>query len=396
MAQGAERIFRFAGDVDAVRELARRRLPRGLFEFIDRGSDDELAILNNRTALDRIKFRPRVLTDVSGRSAQATVLGRPAAMPLAIAPTGSAGIVWFQGELELARAAAAAGIPFTLANRSMTAIETIAAEAGGDVWFQIYPLRDRALTYELVARAAAAGARGLVVTVDTPLSPSRDYNERNGFSLPFRSTARGVVDILRHPRWLAGVVGRYHRHGGLPRFENLPERRRISGGMTAAAMLCDDLTWADIDEFRRRWPGKLIVKGLLHPEDARRAVACGADAVVVSNHGARNLDGTLAPIDALPDIVAAVGQRAEVFMDGGVRRGADIAKAVALGANCVLVGRAAVAGQSGAAHVLGILQRELLYTLATLGCRSLADLGPDILHAPHLALPRASSDPADL
>ena len=391
MKRSAAQIFRFANSVDSVRELAKKRLPRGLFEFIDRGSDDELAIINNRAAFDRVKFRPRALVDVSGRSSETTVFGNTIGMPLAVAPTGAAGLVWHKGEMALAKAAAAARVPFTLATRSMSSMEDISNEAGGTLWLQLYTLRNRDECYAIVERAHKAKFQGLVLTVDTPTNPSRDYNDRNGYSLPFKYTVRGITDILRHPRWLAGVIGRYYRDGGLPRFENLPGRRTINEGMSPTQMLSDDLTWRDIEEYRKRWPGKLIVKGILHPDDAKRAAMLGADAVIVSNHGGRNLDGSMAPLDALPEIADAIGNRAEVFMDGGIRRGADIAKAIALGAKCVLIGRptlygTAVAGELGATHVLDNLKREFLYTLATLGVPKVSELSRDIIHAPHLVL----------
>ncbi len=396
MTRSAASVFRFANSVESVRELAKKRLPKGLFEFVDRGSDDELAILNNRDAFNRVKFRPRALVDVSGRSSETTVFGQSIGMPLAIAPTGAAGLLWYRGEMALAKAAAAAKVPFTLATRSMSAMEDIASEAGGTLWLQLYTQRNRQDCYDVIERAKAAKFQGLVLTVDTPMNPSRDYNDRNGYSLPFKYTMRGVTDILLHPRWFAGVIGKYYANGGLPRFENLPGRRTINEGISPTQMLSDDLTWRDIEEYRRRWPGKLIVKGIMHPDDAKRAAQLGADAVIVSNHGARNLDGTMAPLDALPDVVDAVGNRIEVFMDGGIRRGADIAKAVALGARMVLIGRptlygTAVAGEMGATHVLNNLKKELLYTLATLGVPRISELSRDIIHAPHLA-PRATHE----
>ena len=344
-----------------------------------------------------MKFRPRALVDVSGRSSETTVFGQTIGMPLAVAPTGAAGLVWHKGEMALAKAAAAAKVPFTLATRLMSSMEDIAEEAGGTLWLQLYTLRNRDECYAIVERAHKAKFQGLVLTVDTPTNPSRDYNDRNGYSLPFKYTMRGIADILRHPHWFAAVIGRYYyRNGGLPRFENLPGRRTINEGVSATQMLSDDLTWCDIEEYRKRWPGKLIVKGILHPDDAKRAVMLGADAVVVSNHGGRNLDGSMAPFDALPEIADVIGSRAEVFMDGGIRRGADIAKAVALGAKCVLIGRptlygAAVAGQIGAAHVLDNLKKEFLYTLATLGVPKVSELSRDIIYAPHL-LPRTPKD----
>jgi len=372
-----------------VREAARRRLPRGIFEFIDRGAEDDDALANNREAFRRIRLRPRVLVDVSGRSAATTLFGRPQAMPLAIAPTGAAGLVWFEGELELARAAAAAEVPFTLATRSLASIESVAeAAAGGTLWFQLYVWAERALSYALVERAERAGFHALVVTVDVPVTPNREYNRRNGFSLPFRPSGRALLDMARHPRWLVGTMGRYLATTGMPRYENQPgqRRQRITQGEPAVrSMRSDDLTWDDIRELRRRWPRALIVKGLLRAEDALRAVECGADAVVVSNHGGRCLDSAVAPIDALPEIADAVGHRAVVLMDGGVRRGGDIVKALALGASAVLAGRptlygTAIGGRAGAAHVLDLLRAEMLTVMAQLGCRSIADIGPDLVH----------------
>jgi isopentenyl diphosphate isomerase/L-lactate dehydrogenase-like FMN-dependent dehydrogenase len=397
MTRSASSIFRFANSVESVRELAQKRLPKGLFEFVDRGSDDELAIINNRAAFDRVKFRPRALVDVSGRSAETTVFGQTVGMPLAVAPTGAAGLVWYKGEMALAKAAAAAKVPFTLATRSMSAMEDIAEQAGGTLWLQLYTQRNRQDCYDVIERAKKAKFQGLVLTVDTPTNPSRDYNDRNGYSLPFKYTVRGITDILRHPRWFVGVIGQYcWRDRSLPRFENLPGRRTINEGISPTQMLSDDLTWRDVEEYRRRWSGKLIVKGILHPEDALQAARLGADAIVVSNHGGRNLDGSMAPLEALPDVVEAVGNRTEIFMDGGIRRGADIAKAVALGAKLVLIGRptlygTAVAGEMGANHVLNNLKKELLYTLATLGVPKISELSRDIIHAPHLA-PRTSHE----
>lgn len=389
-----------------VREAARRRLPKGIFEFIDRGAEDDDALANNREAFRRIRLRPRALVDVSGRSAETTLFGRRQAMPLAIAPTGAAGLVWFEGELELARAAAAAEVPFTLATRSLASIESVAeAAAGGTLWFQLYVWAERALSYALVERAERAGFHALVVTVDVPVTPNREYNRRNGFSLPFSPSGRALLDMARHPRWLVGTMGRYLATTGMPRYENQPgeHRQRITRGAPAVrSMRSDDLTWDDIRELRRRWPRTLMVKGLLRAEDALRAVECGADAVVVSNHGGRCLDSAVAPIDALPEIADAVGHRAVVLMDGGVRRGGDIVKALALGASAVLAGRptlygTAIGGRAGAAHVLGLLRAEMLTVMAQLGCRSVAEIGPDLIHpgaAPGRRVTPAAAGPA--
>jgi isopentenyl diphosphate isomerase/L-lactate dehydrogenase-like FMN-dependent dehydrogenase len=378
-----------AYNLDDIRRLAKRRLPRGIFEFIDRGAEDDLATEENRAAFRRIRLVTRALTDVSKRDASTTLFGRKLAMPLAIAPTGAAGLVWVQGELELAKAAAASGIPFTLATRSMTSIEDIAAHAGGVNWFQLYVWADRSLSYGLVDRAAAAGFEALLVTVDVPVAPNREYNKRNGFSLPFNPGPRAMLDIALHPRWLLGVMAKYLMTTGMPRYENQPGETKLritKGAENLPSTRSDNLTWEDIRELRRRWPRALLVKGILRPEDAKRAIACGADGVVVSNHGGRCLDSAVAPIEALPAIAEAVGDRGTVLMDGGVRRGGDVVKALALGAKAVLMGRpglfgTALAGQAGAAQVIEIVKRELLTVMAQTGCPTIADIGPELVHA---------------
>ena len=376
-----------------VRECARGRLPRGIFEFIDRGTEDDEAVAHNREAFRRVKLRTNVLVDVSARSAETRLFNRTQAMPLAIAPTGAAGLVWCEGELELARAAAAAKIPFTLATRSMTSIEDIAAKAGGILWFQLYVWAERALSYQLVERARAAGFEALVVTVDVPVAPNREYNQRNGFSLPFNPTGRALLDILAHPHWLVNVMGRYLVTTGMPRYENQPgehKERITQGGKPLTALRGDNITWEDIRELRRRWPRTLMVKGILRAEDARRAVELGADAVIVSNHGGRCLDSAVAPIDVLPEIADAVGERATVLLDSGVRRGSDIVKALALGASAVLSGRpclfgTALAGEAGARKVLDILRHELLTAMAMVGCPTVSQIGAGVVERAHPA-----------
>ncbi|MGH7211614.1 MAG: alpha-hydroxy acid oxidase, partial [Acetobacteraceae bacterium] len=373
-------------NVNDLRLAARRRLPRGVFEFVDRGSEDEVALRNNRAGFERIKLRHRALVDVSGRSMATTLFGKPASMPMAIAPTGAAGLCWYLGELELAKAAAAANIPFTMATSSMTAMETIAKEAGGRLWFQLYVWKQRDLSYQLIDRAHRAGFEALIVTVDTIVSPNREYNPRNGFLLPFHPTPRFVFDIARHPDWFFRVLMHYLTTIGMPRNENYPDpyRRPITSDPgTKEVMRQDSLCWDDIRIFRDKWPGVLMVKGINRPDDAVKAIEYGVDGIIVSNHGGRNMDRAVASIDALPEVAEAVGDRATVILESGVRRGSDIAKALALGAKAVLTGRAtlygtAVGGQAGAAHAINVIRNELDKTMAYTGCRSVEEITTDI------------------
>ena len=370
-----------------LRELALRRVPKGLFEFVDRGTEDEVSLRNNRAVFDRIRFKPRTLVDVSRRSPATTIFGVEHKMPLVIAPTGTAGLMAFEGELALARAAKAAGIPFTLATGSMTSMERVAAEVGGELWFQLYLWPDRRLSHQLVERAKAAGYKALVVTVDGASSGNREYNLRNGFTIPFTYSRRAVFDIIRHPRWVVGVMMRYLLTTGMPVYQNYPAEARAkltAGPMGRTSLRTDSLNVDDLDALRRIWPHKLIVKGILDAEDAVMAVDHGADGIGVSNHGGRNLDGIISPIEVLPEIVDAVGKRATVFVDSGFRRGSDVVKAIALGADAVMVGRStlygvAAGGFEGAARALEIYHEEIRRVMALLGCNTIAELGPQYL-----------------
>lgn len=392
-----------AYDIADLRELARRRLPCGVFEFFDRGNGDETALAENRAAFERIKLNPHVLVDTSRRGQEITLFGRRHSMPLAIAPTGSAGLAWHEGEIALARAAAEAGIPFTLATGSMTSLERVAGEAGGTLWFQVYMWPDRALSHQLVERAKAAGYQALVVTVDTPVPPGREYNLRNGMTVPFRFTRRNVADVAMHPRWLAGVLARYLMTTGMPRYENYPagmQSRITAAPMGRSMMVTDSLTWDDLRVLRKLWPHALIVKGILRAQDAVLAAECGADGVIVSNHGGRAVDSTRAPIEVLPEVADAAGRRLAVLVDSGFRRGADVAKALALGAKAVLIGRAtlygtAVAGQAGAARAIEIYRDELDRLLALIGCPGISSLNRDYLAPTHAAASEPAAGPAD-
>jgi isopentenyl diphosphate isomerase/L-lactate dehydrogenase-like FMN-dependent dehydrogenase len=368
-----------------LREAARRRLPKGLFEFMDRGNDDEVAMRENRIAMESIKLSPRVLSDVSVRHQDITLFGKKQNMPVIVAPTGSTGLAWYEGEIALARAAKAHGVPFTLALGSMTKLERVAEEAGGNLWFQFYMWPERAQSHRVIARAKNAGFEALVFTVDTPVAPGREYNLRNGMTIPFKFTSRNTFDVLTHPRWLFGVWARYMLTTGTPRYQNFPEETQTK--ITALPMgrssnFCSNITWDDVRELRKLWPHKLIVKGIQHPQDAIFAAVCGADAVVISNHGGRVLDAAPVPILTLPRVVDAVGKRMTVIVDSGFRRGSDVIKALALGANAVMLGRAplhgtAAAGEAGAARALQIYRDEIDRVLALVGCTRIDQLNRD-------------------
>jgi isopentenyl diphosphate isomerase/L-lactate dehydrogenase-like FMN-dependent dehydrogenase len=378
-----------AYNIADLREIARRKLPKWIFEFVDRGTEDEVSLRHNRAVFEQIRFRPRTLVDVSHRTQEITLFGKRQPMPIAIAPTGSAGLTWYEGEIALARAAAAAGIPFTLATGSMTAMEKVASEAGGTLWFQLYMWPDRSLSHKLVERARVAGFEGLVVTVDSPVPPSREYNLHNGFTLPFSLTRRNAIDLLSHPQWFASVLMRYLLTSGMPRYQNYPAevKQKITAlPMGRSMMLNDTLTWADLRELRKRWPHRLMAKGILTAEDAKLAADCGCDAVIVSNHGGRVVDGTRAPIEIVPEVVDAVGKRVTVLVDSGFRRGSDIVRGLALGAHAVLIGRAtlygiAAGGEAGAARAIHLLREEIDRTLALLGVLNVAALTPECLAA---------------
>jgi L-lactate dehydrogenase (cytochrome) len=373
--------FRDALNIDDLRKLARRRLPRGIFEYIDRGTEDEVSLAANRRSLDDLKLSPSVLADVSGRSQEIQLFGQKQPLPLIVAPTAAAGLMWHDGEVELARAARAAGIPFCVSTQSMTSIERI-AESGARLWFQLYVWRDTSLTYDLVARARDAGADTLLLTADTVISPKREYNQRNGFGIPLKPSLRGALDVASHPRWLVTVLLRYLLSEGMPTYAHYPpEFRTAITGVSAfdGLKLSDRMTWKDVTELRRRWPGRLVIKGILRIDDAREALEHGADGIVVSNHGGRNLDIAPAPIDVLAEISDAVGSRLTVMADSGVRRGSDVVKYIASGARAVLVGRSALfglaaGGRAGAEHALGLLQGEIDNTMALLGRTTPADL----------------------
>ena len=368
-----------------LRAAAQRRLPKGVFEFVDRATEDHLAVANNRSAFERIKLRHRALVDVSRRSVATTLFGKPASLPMAIAPTGAAGLCWHQGELELAKAAAKAQIPLTLSTASMTPMEKIAA-VGGRLWFQLYVWKQRELSHQLIERANRNGFEALIVTVDSPVGANREYNTHNGFGLPFNPTLRFTLDMMRHPAWTTGVLMKYFGSQGFPRHENYPKEYQgsiLSGVGSRDAMRADSLAWEDIAKFRDIWPGVLMLKGVNRPDDAIKALGYGVDGIVVSNHGGRNMDSAAATLDVLPEIAEAVGDKMTLILDSGVRRGSDIVKALALGAKAVLTGRAtlygtAVGGEAGALKAINILKNEADKTMAYTGCRTVDEVSSDI------------------
>lgn len=378
-----------AYNIADLRQAAQRALPKGLYEFVARGTEDEVALRRNRAAFDAISFRPRVLTDVSRRSLEAKFFGQASSMPLAVAPTGAAGLLWFDGEIAIAKAAAQAGIPFTLSTASIISMERVAQEAGGRLWFQLYMLPQLDMSLQLVERARQAGYEALVVTVDTATTPNREYNRRNGFVLPMRATRQNMIDVLARPGWFFRVFARYMLRSGIPMLENYPDALRAKltarPGEQRGLPKSDTLNWSDLRELRRAWAGPLMIKGILHPDDAAMAVDCGVDAIIVSNHGGRNLDSALPTIEALPAILERVGHRIDVMVDSGFERGSDVVKALALGARGVFVGRAplwgvASAGQAGAARALEIFREEIGRVMALAGQLDIASIDASILH----------------
>lgn len=378
-------------DIADLRRAAKRRLPRGIFDYVDRGAEDENGLLRLRRAFDDILLRPRIMVDVSARDLSTALFGRRLELPLVVAPTAAAGLVHFQGEIALARAAAKAGIPFTIATGSITEMERIRAASDGELWFQLYMWQERSLSEDLLARARATGIDTLVLTVDTAAAPIRTYNVRNGYEVPIRASLRGALDIATHPRWVFGVLLRYLFAEGFPTYRHYPKsfRSKITRKATwDQVRFADNLVWADLQILRRKWTGRLIVKGVLRPDDARRAVDAGVDGLVVSSHGGRNLDSAVPPVSLLPAIADTVGGQAAILVDSGVRRGADVVKLLALGAQAVMVGRAplygtAADGEAGATRAFDILRQEMDAVLGLMGCGAIADLSRDFLAFDH-------------
>ena len=366
--------------IEDLRQRARRTVPKMFFDYAEAGSFAEETLRANRADLERIKLRQRVLVDVSHRDLSSTIIGEKVPLPLALAPIGLAGMQHRDGEIAACRAAHAAGIPFTLSTMSVCSIEDVAEAVDQPFWFQLYVMKDRGFARSLIERAAAAKCSALVLTIDLQVLGQRHCDMRNGLSVPPEIRLRNVIDIATKPGWVIGMLrGKRKTFGNLAGY--------VSGGATNVSSLASwistqfdpALSWKDIEWVKSLWPGKLIIKGVLDVEDAKRAAKTGASAIVVSNHGGRQLDGAPSSISALPRIAEAVGGDIEVMFDGGIRTGQDILRALALGARSCMIGRSYVwglgaAGEEGVAKAIDILAKELDVALALTGTRSVREL----------------------
>jgi len=370
--------------IDDLRELARRRVARAIFEYVDCGSYSECTLRANVADLEAIGLRQRVGIDVDRRSTRTTMLGHDVAMPVALAPIGLCGLNWANGEILAARAANRFGVPFTLSTMSICSIEDVAEATGKPFWFQLYVMRDRGFAASLIERAKSAKCSALVLTLDLQIQGQRHRDLKNGLAVPPRLTAATAFDILRKPGWALNVM-----RGKRRSFGNLEGRIPEAGSLTTlsqwiAGQFDPTLSWNDVEWVKSRWGGPLVLKGILDVEDAKIAAQSGADAIVVSNHGGRQLDGAVSSIRALPEIAEAVGDRMEVWFDGGIRSGQSLLKALALGAKAALVGRAFVyglgaMGEAGVLRALEIIHNELDVTMALCGIRDVRDASPAIL-----------------
>jgi len=365
--------------VAALRELARQRLPRVLFDMVDGAAGDETTMRNNETALAELALVPTLLAGAPRRDQSVELFGLRLPSPVIIGPTGFAGLLWPRAEIETARAAARFGTIYSTSHASLSSLEEIGAATPGPKWMQVFLYKDRGLTAEFAARAAAAGYHGLILTVDNQVVAGRDRDARNGTFFPLRWTPRRIIDFASRPGWLMRM-----RQTPSPSFANYIGRSSMAQfGPLMLEQLDPDIGWSDVEWLRGQWRGPLILKGLLHPDEAREAIKRGADGVIVSNHGGRQLDGAVASIRALPGIAEAVGGRAPVLIDGGFRRGVDVVKALALGARAVLIGRphlwgVACAGEDGAYWVLELFRREIDRALALGGWDGIAKLDRSI------------------
>ena len=376
-------------DIHDYQQLARRRVPRMFYDYADSGSWTESTYRANETDFDQLKFRQRVAVDMTNRSTATTMIGQQAAMPVALAPTGFTGMQWADGEIKAARAAEKFGVPFTLSTMSICSIEDIAEHTSQPFWFQLYMMRDRDFIARLIDRAKAAGCSALVITLDLQILGQRHKDVRNGLSAPPKFTLNSILQLMSKPAWGLRMLGT-RRHG----FGNIVGHVSGVDDMSSlsdwtAQQFDPQLSWDDIAWIKERWGGPVILKGIMDPEDARSAVKTGADAIIVSNHGGRQLDGAPSSIEALPAILDAVGNDIEVHFDGGIRSGQQILKAIALGAQSTYIGRAflyglGAAGEAGVTDVLNILHKELDITMALCGERDILNVGKHNLVNPEV------------
>lgn len=379
----AERCF----SIEDLRQAARRRLPRAIFDFFDGGAEDEIALRDNIDAFKRVRLVPHSLVDVSNIDLSTTLLGTPSALPLAIAPTGGLGFGRHGADISIARAAARMGIPYSLSTSATTSIEDIAKYAPGRLWFQAYILANKEKLASLIDRAHAADYEGLMITVDLPVGGKRERDFRNDLVFPIKYTPRNVLDFASRPGWSLAMLTK-----GVPVMENVKDLQRHNpGGKKLASSVGKNydpsFDWDQLGMLRDRWPRKMIVKGVLSPSDAARLAQMGMDAIVVSNHGGRQLDAAPATLDALSDVLRAVNGKTPVWIDGGIRRGSDIVKAMAMGAQGTLIGRATLfgamaAGEAGAWRALEILRDELQRTMQLMGAQKISDLDQSAIFRP--------------
>jgi L-lactate dehydrogenase (cytochrome) len=374
-------------NIEDLRELSKRRISRAIFDYVDRGSYSETTLRANRIDLDSLTFRQRVAIDVDRRSTRTTMVGQDVAMPVALAPTGLTGLNWADGEMLAARAAERFGVPFCLSTMSICSIEDVASAVTRPFWFQLYVMRDRGFAASLIERAKAVGCSALVLTLDLQVQGQRHQDIKNGLSVPPRLTFASFLDILSKPSWVLNVLtGRRKSFGNLEgRIPNADSLSTLSQWI--AGQFDPTLSWKDVEWVRGLWGGKIILKGILDAEDAKIAASTGADAIVVSNHGGRQLDGASSSIRALPEVVDAVGSDIEVLFDGGIRSGQDVLKALALGARGTMIGRAflyglGAMGEKGVTRTLEIIRSELDVTMALCGLKDVKDAGPSILKKP--------------
>jgi L-lactate dehydrogenase (cytochrome) len=370
--------------IEDLRTLARRKVPRAFFDYVDSGSYNEETLRANRADLEQIKLRQRVLVDVSQRSLATTIVGRKVAAPFALAPIGLCGMQYGDGEILSAQAANEADIPFVLSTMSICSIEHVAQATEKPFWFQLYVIRDREFTKDILARAAEAGCDTLILTVDLQVLGQRHRDIRNGMTVPPEIRLKNVLDIASKPGWAWSIL-----KGRSKTFGNLAGHVKGMDNVKVLSKWVQDqfdpsLNWRDVEWIKKIWPGKLIIKGILDLEDAKLAVKLGADAVVVSNHGGRQLDGAPSSISALPAIAEAVGDQTEVLFDGGIRTGADMLRALALGARACLIGRAYIyglgaGGKAGVSRAIDLLKNELSVAMALTGVNSIAEIGPQVI-----------------